>query len=355
MKTIDKKKPVLVTGASGYVAGWLVKKLLEEGLTVHAAVRDPNNKARLKFLNQLAEKLPGNIVYFKSDLLEDGSYAEAMKGCELVFHTASPFTMDVKDPQKELVDPAKLGTQNVLNQATKTESVKRVVLTSSVAAIYGDNADLKNTPKGKFTEEIWNTSSSLTHQAYSYSKTIAEQEAWKISNEQSQWDLVVINPSLVVGPAINPEQVTSESFNIVKQFGNGDMKAGAPKVGMGVVDVRDVALAHFNAGFTPEAEGRHIISGHNSSILEMAATLLPKYGSKFPIPKKAMPKWLIWLVGPSINKALTRKFISRNMGLPFIADNSKSIKTLGINYHPLAESMNEMFQQLVENQAFSKS
>ncbi len=349
MKTIDKKKPVLVTGATGYVAGWLVRKLLEEGLTVHAAVRDPENKEKLKFLDQLEEQLPGKIIYFKSDLLEDGSYAEAMKGCELVFHTASPFTMDIKDPQKELIDPAKLGTRNVLEQATKTESVKRVVLTSSCAAIYGDNADLKDTPNGTFTEEIWNTSSSLDHQPYSYSKTVAEQEAWKINKEQSQWDLVVINPSLVLGPAINPNNVTSESFNIVKQFGNGSMKAGAPKTGMGVVDVRDVALAHFNAGYTPEASGRYIVSGHNSSIPEMAAALLSNYGAKYPIPKKAMPKWLIWLVGPSINKAITRKFVSRNMGLPFIADNSKSKKELNINYRPLEDSMNEMFQQLIDS------
>lgn len=349
MKTIDKKKPVLVTGATGYVAGWLVKKLLEEGLTVHAAVRDPKNKEKLKFLDKLEENLPGKIIYFKSDLLKVGSYAEAMKGCELVFHTASPFTMDIKDPQKELVDPAKLGTRNVLEQATKTESVKRVVLTSSCAAIYGDNADLDDTPNDTFTEEVWNTSSSLNHQPYSYSKTVAEKEAWKINKEQSQWDLVVINPSLVLGPAINPNNVTSESFNIVKQFGNGSMKAGAPKTGMGAVDVRDVALAHFNAGFTPEASGRYIVSGHNSSILEMAATLLPSYGDKYPIPKKAMPKWLIWLVGPSINKAITRKFVSRNMGLPFIADNSKSKKELNINYRPLKDSMNEMFQQLIES------
>lgn len=352
MKTIDKKKPVLVTGATGYVAGWLVKKLLEEGLTVHAAVRNPDNKEKVKYLDEIAAKAKGKIIYFKSDLLEVGSYAQAMKGCELVFHTASPFTTEVKDPQKELIDPAKLGTRNVLEQANKTESVKRVVLTSSCAAIYGDNADLKDTPNGIFTEEIWNTSSSLQHQPYSYSKTVAEQEAWQIEKEQNRWDLVVINPVLVLGPAVNPNAVTSESFNIVKQFGNGSMKAGAPDIGMGAVDVRDVALAHFKAGFTPKASGRYIISGHNSSFLEMAATLLPEYGDKYPIPKKAMPKWLIWLLGPTINKAVTRKYVSRNVGLPFKSDNSKSKKELGMDYLPLEQSMNDMFQQMIDNKVF---
>jgi len=348
MTTIDKKKPILVTGATGYVAGWLVKLLLEEGLTVHAAVRDPKNKAKLKYLDELAGNSKGSIKYFKSNLLEVGSYADAMKGCELVFHTASPFTMDVNDPQKELIEPAKLGTRNVLEQANKSASVKRIVLTSSCAAIYGDNADLKNTPNGLFTEDIWNTSSSVSHQPYSYSKTLAEQEAWRINKEQNRWDLVVINPSLVLGPAINPNAVTSESFNIVKQFGNGSMKAGAPDIGMGGVDVREVAEAHFKAGFTPEAKGRFIVSGHNSTFLEMAKKLLPNYGDKYPIPKKAMPKWLIWLVGPTISKAVTRKYISRNVGLPFIADNSKSIEELGIKYRPLEESMNDMFQQLID-------
>ena len=143
MTTIDKSKPVMVTGATGFVAGWLVKKLLEEGITVHAAVRNPDNNEKLKYLNAIADKSKGSIKYFKSDLLQEGSYAEAMEGCELVYHTASPFVIDVNDPQKELIDPAKLGTRNVLEQANKTASVKRVVVTSSCAAIYGDNRGFK--------------------------------------------------------------------------------------------------------------------------------------------------------------------------------------------------------------------
>ncbi len=348
MTIIDKTKPVMVTGATGFVAGWLVKKLLEEGLTVHAAVRNPSNTAKLKYLNEIAEKTSGSIKYFKSDLLQEGSYAEAMKGCELVYHTASPFTIDVKDPQKELVDPAKLGTRNVLEQANKTPTVKRVVVTSSCAAIYGDNVDLKSTPNNIFTEDIWNTSSSLKHGAYSYSKTVAEQEAWKINKAQNRWDLVVINPSLVMGPAINPHAVTSESFNLIKQFGDGSMKSGVPKMGWGVVDVRDLAVAHYQAGFVPEAKGRHITSGHNTSYLGMAQALESKYGNTYPIPKKEMPKWLLWLIGPMVSKVITRTFVSKNIGYSWIGDNSKSKKELGITYRPLEETMVDMFQQLID-------
>lgn len=165
----------MITGARGYDAGWIVKKLLDEG-----------------------------------------SYAEAMTGCQIVFHTASPSKVEVADPQKELVDPAQLGTRNVLAEVNRTPSVKRVFQTSSCAAIYGDNADLKKTPNGIFTEEIWNPSSSLDHQPYSYSKTVAEKEAWRINEKQSRWDLVTINPTLVIGPGVNPH-ATSESFKLIKQ------------------------------------------------------------------------------------------------------------------------------------------
>ncbi len=162
MTKIDKNKPVMITGATGYVAGWIVKKLLDEGLTIHAPVRDPENAEKLEYLNKIAENTPGTIKFYKADLLDEGSYAEAMAGCQIVFHTASPFKIDVADPQKELIDPAKLGTRNVLEEVNRTPSVERVVLTSSCAAIYGDNADLQKTQKGIFTEDIWNTSEFIT-------------------------------------------------------------------------------------------------------------------------------------------------------------------------------------------------
>ena len=176
----------MVTGATGFVAGWLVKRLLDEGMTVHAAVRNPDNKEKHLHLDSIADHSKGSIKYFKSNLLEKGSYAEAMKGCELVFHTASPFSNDVKDPQKDLIDPAVLGTQNVLDTANQTPSVKRVVLTSSCAAIYTDAIDAQNAPGGILTEDVWNTSSSIDYQPYSYSKTLAEKKAWEMANNQSQ-------------------------------------------------------------------------------------------------------------------------------------------------------------------------
>jgi dihydroflavonol-4-reductase len=349
MKTIDKSKPVLVTGANGYVASWLVQRLLDEGLTVHAAVRNPNQKEKYAHLDKIAENAPGTIKYFKADLLEEGSYAEAMEGCELVYHTASPFTSNFKDPQKELIDPAVKGTANVLNQASAIASVKRVVVTSSCAAIYTDAIDVQKTPNSILTEEVWNTTASLDYQPYSYSKTLAEQKAWEINKAQTRWDLVTINPSFVMGPALNAGSVTSESYTILKQLGDGTMKMGVPNLGVGVVDVRDLANAHYKAGFVPEAKGRYITSAHNTSFLEMAKTLQPKYGDSYPVPGKALPKWLLMLIGPLVNKSLDRKFISNNVNIEWKADNSKIKNDLNMSFRPLQETMEDSFQVMIDN------
>lgn len=351
MKNIDKTKPVMVTGATGYVAGWIVKNLLEEGIAVHAAVRDPKNESKLKYLNLLAENSKGSIKYFKADLLEKGTYLEAMQDCELIYHTASPFITSVRDPLKDLVNPALLGTRNVLESVNKTKSVKRVVLTSSCAAVFGDTIDLLSLPNKRANEENWNTTSNLNHQAYSYSKTVAEREAWTMVAAQNSWDLVVINPTFVLGPGISPTS-TSESFNYIKQLGDGSMKMGAPGLDMGVVDVRDVAEAHLKAGFTPEAKGRHIVSATHKSFLQLAQILQSEYGDKYPFPKKELPKFLVWLIGPA--QGIKRKMVSRNFGYPWLVDNSKSKKELGINYIPIEQTMKEFFQQMIDHGVFNK-
>ncbi len=346
MTKINPTNPIMITGATGYVAGRIVEKLLSEGHTVHAPVRQPNNKMKLRYLNELEQNNPGKILYFKADLLEDGSYSEAMQGCELVFHTASPFIQNVSNAQRNLVDPALKGTRNVLQSVNQTPTVKRVVLTSSVAAILGDTKDLIKYPNGMATEKHWNHSSSLNHQPYSYSKTIAEKEAWKINETQNRWELVVINPTLVIGPGINPK-TTSDSLRIIKQLGDGTMKMGAPNMDLGLVDVRDVATAHYNAGFFPNAQGRHIVSADHKTLLQLADMLREKYGQDYPLPTRSLPKFLVWLMAPMIG--VSRKMVARNMGYPWLVDNRKSKDALQMNYRPIKQSINEFFQQLVDN------
>jgi dihydroflavonol-4-reductase len=347
MTQINPQAPIMVTGATGYLAGVIVKQLLEAGHTVHATVRNPDNVEGLKYLNAIAAGTPGQIRYFKADLMDAASFEAPMAGCELVIHTASPFFLNVKDPQTELIDPAVNGVRNVLNAANATATVKRVVMTSSCAAIYSTNAEIKSMPEGKLTESVWNTKSSLTEEPYSYSKTLAEREGWKIAGEQDRWDLIAINPSFILGPGINP-QTTGESYAVMMQFGSGAMANGVPNFRIGMVDVREVATAHIKAGFTPEATGRYILSAHNSGFPEMAAALRAKFGDQFRISDKQMPKFVVWLFGPMINSALTRKRVAESVGIDFIADHSKSVRELGIEYRPMADSVVDLFQQLID-------
>ena len=148
---------VLVTGASGYIAGWIIKYLLEEGYTVHATVRDPNKQSSVAHLLKMVENSPGALKLFKADLLDKGSFAAAMDGCQIVMHTASPFVLEgFTDAHEALVRPALEGTRNVLESVNACASVKRVVLTSSVAAVFGDNDEIGRTAGQVFTEEHWN-------------------------------------------------------------------------------------------------------------------------------------------------------------------------------------------------------
>ena len=339
--------PVLVTGASGYLAGVMVRRLLEAGYTVHGTVRDLGDPVRTDPLRDLAANLPGELKLFEADLLGPGSFSQAMAGCGVVFHTASPFLMHFKDPQKELVEPALEGTRNVLESVNLTPSVRRVVLTSSCAAVYGDNADIRKASGPRFTEADWNTTSSLEHKPYSYSKVLAEREAWKIAGEEDRWDLVTINPSLVLGPAVRP-MTGSGSFTLMQHLADGTLRFGVPDYPFGVVDVREVAEAHVRAGTDPAVpSGRYILSGHDSGTLELAAILRQAFGDAYPFPRRHLPKCLVWLVGPFVDRSMSRRLIRLNVGVQAGFDNSRSIRVLGIRYRPLEETVTEMFQQMV--------
>jgi nucleoside-diphosphate-sugar epimerase len=351
---VSKTNPVFVTGATGYVAGVLIKELLGEGLTVHATVRDASKKDRFQYLQDVADKSPGSIKFFSADLLKQGSFKESMQGCSVVFHTASPFIVSGNDfdPQTDLVDPAVMGTENVLNEATNTKTVKRVVLTSSVVAISSDASDAKRTKSGALTEENWNRKSSLEYGPYAYSKTLAEQKAWIIAGTQSQWTLNTINPSFVMGPGLKYHE-SSESYKSFISIAGGELKSACPAVSVGVVDVRDIAHAHVVAGFAETATGRHIVSGSNTSFFGIAQALLPKY-KDYPIPTVKAPFFILYMIGPYLGN-LTREFIWNNIDVETNFDNSKSKKDLGIEYRPLEETMGDMMEQLIAEGIINKS
>ena len=222
---VGTASPVMVTGATGYLGSWVTKGLLDAGVTVHAAVRDPQNASKVAHLNRLAEQAPGTLHLFAGDLLRPGSYDQAMEGCSIVIHTASPFIRAVADPQRDLVAPALQGTRNVLAGVERTPSVTRVVLTSSIAAMYGDAVDIRRYPGRIVTETCWNTTSSLSHEPYPYSKTLAEKEAWRLAERQDRWSLVTINPSMILGPSLNSAP-TSDSFSTIRMLIDGTTRLG---------------------------------------------------------------------------------------------------------------------------------
>ena len=321
-------KQVLVTGATGYVAGWLVRRLLDAGAIVHGTVRDPSDKDKVGYLLEMAGNAPGSIKLFQADLLQPGSFDQAMQGCEVVFHTASPFlpSWKVQDPQKAFVEPALKGTKNVLESANRTPSVTRVVLTSSTAAVAAGPADPATTPGGIITEACWNTTSSLENGGYLYSKVVAERAAWEAAKAQDRWRLVVINPGFVLGPGVGPSH-TSASFDMLKNVGDGSFEQQVPPIQVGMVDVRDVAEAHFRAGFLPDAQGRHIVTDEDSSLGELAEFLKVRFGEKFRFPKNtALP------AGAS----------------KYRSDNTKSKVALGMEYRPFKEAAAAMFERLIE-------
>ncbi|HEX4870700.1 MAG TPA: aldehyde reductase [Nevskiaceae bacterium] len=334
--------PVLVTGAAGYVASWIVRRLLEQGYRVHGTVRDPAKPRGLEHLHRLAEQYPGQLTLFAADLLQPGSFAAAMQGCEVVMHTASPFiTSGFTDAEAALVRPAVEGTRNVLETCNTVASVRRVVLTSSVVAIYGDNADAGGRV---LTEADWNTSSSLHHQPYPYSKVCAEREAWKIHDAQTRWRLVTINPGLVLGPALTRAS-DSYSFTVIRQLVNGTMFLGAPPLDISVVDVRDVAEAHLRAAFTPAAEGRYITAAATTRFLALGRLLRKRYGSRYLFPLMEAPKPVVWLIAPLAG--LTRGFVRLNVGHPLRLDNRRSREGLGLHYRSLEDTVVDHFEQLL--------
>ncbi len=345
MTEIDPTTPVLVTGATGYVASWIVRYLLEDGYVVRGTVRDPDKATGLEHLHALAAEHEGRLTLHRADLLDDGSYAEAMAGCELVIHTASPFLLGkVRDPGKQLVKPALDGTRNVLASVDATPSVKRVVLTSSVVAIQGDNIDMLG--RGPFTEEDWNTTSSVDHQPYPYSKTVAEKAAWEICGAQQRWDMVTIHPGLVLGPALTTAS-KSGSMTTMKAFVDGSLAGGAPDLAFGLVDVRDVARAHVTAGFTPAAHGRYITNAGSLTMLKMGKILRKRFGHSYPFPLVKMPKPLFKLAAPVAG--YTREFVDKNVGYPLEFDNSRSREELGISYHDMADTVADQFQQMIDD------
>lgn len=347
MLHLDKEKPVLVTGGSGYLASWLVKLLLEQGLTVRITIRDMTSQHKISHLHEIAARSVGKLEVFAADLLVAGSFDAAVEGCELVFHTASPFLLsNITDAQTQLIDPALKGTENVLEAVEKCASVKRVILTSSVVAVMGDNADIFSVNGGQFNEHCWNKSSNVNHQAYSYAKTEAELRAWQLAERQKRWSLVVLNPGFILGPSLTKRN-DSASIAFMINMASGRYAFGVPQLYNGVVDVRDVAKAHFLAATNWHLGGRFILVNQTLTLLDIAKRLACCFPSGFVFAKRELPKTLLWLIAPFIDR--TRRYVTRNFNIAISFDNRRSTNELNLRYRPIDDTLTEHVQQLVDD------
>lgn len=181
------QETMLVTGGSGFVASHVILQLLEMDATVHTTVRSLRNVAKTRPLTDMQARFPGRLTLYEADLLTPGSFDAAMAGCAIVFHVASPFKLPekIKDGQREMVEPALQGTRNVLGSVNRTESVRRVVMTSTIGAIFGDYIDVRSMKNNTVAEDYFNTSSNVQNNPYHYSKVLAEKEAWKIQGSKT--------------------------------------------------------------------------------------------------------------------------------------------------------------------------
>jgi len=268
--------PICVTGVSGFLAGEIVKQLYARGFTnIRGTTRD---KSKYGYLIEIFPKLQ----LYNADLLVDGSFDEAIHGCEIVFHTASPFFMSSPNWQKDLIEPALEGTKNVLRSVDRAGTVKRVVLTSSVAAVAGVN---KSVEGYVFSEKDFNSEAIPEKEPYRYSKYIAEKAAWDL-NEGKPWKLVTICPSFIMGPVLS-SRADATSIKLIKSILEGDKKeTGAPPICIGRVDLRDVARAHIEGAIRESAHGRYIISS-NEGITELELCNVIRDHpvlAKYPIP-----------------------------------------------------------------------
>lgn len=314
---------VLVTGGSGFLGAHCILELLKAGYRVRTTVRSASRKADVLGMLKTGGAEPGDDLSFAvADLMADAGWAASVAGCDYVLHVASPFPFGVPKHEDDLIVPAREGALRVL-RAARDAGVKRVVLTSSFAAIgYGQP------PAGgrPFTEENW-TDPSGRVSAYVKSKTLAERAAWDfIAAEGGSLELAVVNPVGIFGPVLGADHSTSTEF--IRRLMDGAMP-GLPRLSFGVVDVRDVADLHLRAMINPIARGERFlaVAGDFMTVRQMAETLKTRLGgSAARVSTRMLPDWLVRLVGLFSAEAAQ---IVPELGKAKNASSAKAVRMLG--------------------------
>ncbi|KAK8949879.1 Cinnamoyl-CoA reductase 1 [Platanthera guangdongensis] len=310
--TVQRKK-VCVTGSGGFIASWIVKLLLDRGYAVHGTVRnlDESKNKHLREMDGASDRL----VLYKVDLLDIESLRSAIKGCDGVFHTASPVT----DDPELMVQPAVEGTRNVIRAAAEA-GVRRVVFTSSIGAV---TMDPKRGDDVVVDESCWSDLDFCiqTKNWYCYGKAVAEQAAWELARNLGV-DLVVVNPVVVIGPLLQP--TVNASVAHVLKYLDGSVKTYANAV-QAYVHVHDAADAHIRVYEAPAAAGRYLCAEsvlHRGDVVRMLAKFFPDY----PLPTKCSDE-----VNP---KKKAYRF------------SNEKLKELGMEFTPVAQALYDTVRSL---------
>jgi len=283
---------VLVTGGSGFIGSHAILQLLHAGHQIRTTVRNLAREADVRaMLREGGMDAGDRLRVLAADLENDTGWPEAVAGCEYVLHVASPFPERLPSDENELIVPAREGALRVL-RAARDAGVKRVVLTSSFAAIGYGHAE----QTAPFDETNWTELNGPGLSAYVKSKTIAERAAWDfIAGDGGGLELSVVNPVGVLGPVLGAD--FSTSILLVQRLMNGALP-GAPRLYFGIVDVRDVADLHIRAMIDPAAKGERFlaIAGDVLSIREIAVILKARMGAAAGrVPTRQLPNWLLRL------------------------------------------------------------
>ena len=324
---------VLVTGGSGFIATHCIAQLLATGHRVRATVRslarEPEVRATLKSAGADAGD---RLAFCAADLTADAGWDAAVAGCDFVLHVASPFPVNVPRHEDELIVPAREGALRVL-RASRAAGVRRVVLTSSFAAVGYGHPQMDR----PFDESDWTNLDGDGLSAYVKSKTLAERAAWSfMGREGGDMELAVVNPVGVFGPALAAD--FSTSIEIIRRMLDGELP-GLPRITFGVVDVRDVADLHLKAMTHPEAAGERFlaVAGDFLSMREIALVLRQRLGDAARrVPTRELPDWLLRAVA-LLDKSVAQ--IVPELGKPKNATSAKARRVLGWTPRPADEAI----------------
>ncbi len=330
---------ILVSGANGFIASHTIERLLAAGHDVVGTVRHSANQEKNAYLHTM-ENAEKHLTLVAADLTDPDPFGPHVEQ-DYIIHMASPYVLHVKDPKRDLVDPAVKGTVSMLEAAAKSKRVKRVVFTSSMAAITDEPED------HMLTEADWNEKSSLTRNPYYYSKTMAERAAWEFMDRvKPNFNLVAINPFLVIGPAHTSALNTSNQImaNIIKGLYPAIMA-----LNWGMVDVRDVANAHILAMENEEASGRYLCASGNMEMNDVVSVMRQcGYGhTKLPTLNFTGPigTWLMRLASYTQPSGLG-SYLRTHLGRVPRFDNTKIKRDLGIDFMNPEDSLRETLQDL---------